>query len=95
MRIRVVARLIVLCSLILGLPAELIAQGGHPARRTAEHRVSVVVPVIVTLLPPEPGSADQAWRVRTNDPNLRKRLQLGIPAARRGGDTLQVTIATP
>lgn len=95
MRIRVGTRLVILCSFILGLPADLIAQGGPHTPRTAEHRVSVVVPVIVTLIPPDPGSSDRAWRVRTNDPNLRRTLVGGVPAVPGVGDTLRVTIVTP
>jgi hypothetical protein len=95
MKIRVGTRLVILSSFILGLPAEAIAQGGLRAPRTAEHRVSVVVPVILTLLPPDPGSNDRAWRVRTNDPNLRRTLLGGVPAVPGVGDTLRVTIVTP
>jgi hypothetical protein len=95
MRISVGTRLVILCSLIIGLPADLIAQGGPLTPRTAEHRVSVVVPVIVTLIPPGPGLADRAWQVRTNDPTLRRQLLAGVPMVRGAGDTLRVTLVTP
>ncbi len=96
MRIRVVARLSVLSAFIVGLPAEAIAQGGRRASILVEHRVSVVVPVIISLRPLDPASPDQTWQVRTNDPILRRRLLLaGAPGVRMVGGTLQVTITPP
>lgn len=95
MRTRVVARLTIISSLFLGLPTEAIAQGGPRTSLPAAHRVSVTVPVIVSLLPPESGSLDQGWRIRTNDPALRRRLQNGAPVVRGVGDTLRVTVTPP
>lgn len=92
MRIRVVAVFIFLSACTFGSWAEVQAQGGPRAPRVVEHRVSVVVPVIITLMPPDSGSPGQAWRVRTNDPHLRKRFTLPV---RSPGDTLRVTLTTP
>jgi hypothetical protein len=93
MRIRVVTRPFILSSFILGLSAEAIAQGGPTASPTSAHRVAVVVPTIISLIPPN--SPDQVWQVRTNDPILRRRFQEGAPAVRGEGDTLLVTLTPP
>jgi hypothetical protein len=94
MRRRVIVRVTFLSAFILGIPAGAIAQGGPRASLPARHQVSVVVPVILTLVPPEPGSSARAWQVRTNDPTLRRRLQKGA-TIQGAGDTVRVTLAPP
>ena len=78
-------------ALLVGMPAVGEAQGDVRLPTPIEHRVSVMVPVIISLVPPDPASNDRSWRIRSNDPRVRRHLA----SVRRVGDSLRITLVPP